>query len=388
MNSTQKMQALLDIADTKGRNDKLNKLASYPELQGILKATYDPFIMFYIKPTVGWIQDVGVNTFDERTQKLLNLLASRRLTGSAAKQAVISELSRLEPLSQSLLLGILNKDLKMGLAAKSINKVYPGLIKEFPVQLAQLYKGKMEWPCLGSFKVDGLRCIYQEGKLYSRKGHPLIGLEHIANEFAQFKVTRVDGEIIIPGKKFDDLSGEIRSFKKTDEAIYMVFDVHVDEDLPLYKRQVLAYTICNAINKRHVTYIPHRALRCEEEAFDMYEEALDKGFEGLVIKKENGLAFNGRNADWQKIKPVDTVDVEVIGVELGTGKYENMVGSLICDFNGKEIHVGGGLNDLQRSTWIVDTNAIIGKTIEVSYMELSKNGALRHPRLKSVRGDK
>lgn len=388
MSSTKKMLTLQEIANTSGRNDKLALLAAHPELKGILKAAYDPFMMYYIKPTINWVQNVGISEFDNDTNKLLNHLMSRRLSGNAAKQAVIAELSRLEPLSQTLLLNILNKDLCIGLAAKSINKVFPGLISSFPVQLAKLYEGKMQWPCLGSYKIDGLRCIYQNGKLYSRKGHVLVGLEHIAEKFASFDLARVDGEIIVPGKRFDDLSGEIRAFRKTDDAQYMVFDVHSREPLPLYKRQVLADNLCNTINDHSIQYVQHRTLRCEEEAMDMYDEAIDLGFEGLVIKKEDGLAFDGRNNDWQKIKPVDTVDVEVTGIELGTGKYENMVGSLVCDFNGKEIHVGGGLSDFQRVDWVLDPNAIVGKTIEVSYMELSKNGALRHPRLKCVRGDK
>lgn len=388
MSSTKRMMVLQEIANTTGRNDKLALLAAHPELKGILKAAYDPFMMYYIKPTINWVQNVGVNEFDSETNKLLNALVQRRISGNAAKRAVIAELSRLEPLSQTLLLNILNKDLRIGLAAKSINKVFPGLISSFPVQLAKLYNGKMPWPCLGSYKIDGLRCIYQNGKLYSRKGHILVGLEHIAERFKKFDLARVDGEIIVPGKKFDDLSGEIRAFRKTDDAQYMVFDVHSREPLPLYKRQILADNLCHTINDYSIQYIQHRTLRCEEEAMEMYDEALDMGFEGLVIKKEDGMAFDGRNSDWQKIKPVDTVDVEVTGIEFGTGKYSYAVGSLICNFNGKEIHVGGGLSDAQREKWALDPLAIVGKTIEVSYMELSKNGSLRHPRLKCVRGDK
>lgn len=388
MGSLKKMMALQEIANTPGRNDKLALLMAHPELKGILKAAYDPFIMYNVKPSINWVQNVGVEEFDARTNGLLNNLISRRLSGNAAKAAVIAELSRLEPLSQTLLLNILNKDLRIGLAAKSINKVFPDLIPSFPIQLASLYKGKMSWPCLGSYKIDGLRCVYQGGKFYSRKGHVLVGLDHLAEKFVNFNIKRVDGEIIVPGKKFDDLSGEIRAFKKTDNARYMVFDVHVEENLPLFKRQTIANSLCTTIGDNNICYIEHRTLRSEDEAMDMYEEALDRGYEGLVIKKEDSLAHDGRNIDWQKIKPVDTVDVEVTGIEPGTGKYQGMVGALVCDFAGKKIRVGSGLSDLQRNNWILDPNAIVGKTIEVSYMELSKNGALRHPRLTTVRGDK
>lgn len=388
MTSADKFRVIQNIANESSRMTKEVLLAQHQELKGVLKCAYDPFIKFYVKPTESWITDVGTSFFDNDTNKLLNHLMSRRLTGSAAKAAVIRELARLEPLSQELLLRILNKDLRMGVSNKTISKVFPGLLSYFPVQLASLYEGRMAWPCLGSYKIDGLRCVYQNGKLYSRKGHELHGLDHIIEQLRSYNITRVDGEIIVPGKKFDDLSGEIRSFKKTDDARYMVFDVHTNEALPLYKRQTLASQLVQAINDQSICYVEHRTLRSEQEAFDMYDEALDKGYEGLVIKKEDGLAYDGRNKDWQKIKPSDTTDVEVIGIKEGTGKYAGMVGALVCDYNGTAISVGGGLSDLQREQWFEDMNLILGRTIEVKYMEDSKNGRLRHPRLVTVRGDK
>lgn len=389
MSSSANMQTIIRIANMPGMNAKLEVLKQHPELKGLLMVCYSPFINFYVKPTEGWIQDTGVNEFDADTNKLINALINRRLTGNAAKQAVVHELGRLEPLSQVLLLRILNKDLRFGLGAKSINKVFPGLIPHFEVQLAKLYTpGKMAWPCLGSFKIDGLRCIYENGKLYSRYGKEFVGLDHIAEHFKKYNVRRVDGEIIVPGKRFDDLSGDIRAFKKTDDAQYMVFDVHSDEALPLYKRQTNALLLCNAIASRDVQYVEHRTLCSEQEALDMYDEALSEGYEGLMLKKDNGLPVDGRNNDWLKMKPKDTVDLVVTGVEEGDGKYIGAVGNLVCDFNGREVRVGGGLSDLQRTTWYSDSNAIVGRTIEVEYMELSKEGRLRHPRLKCVRGDK
>jgi len=390
MTSAEQMQVILKVASASGSIAKQQILRANPGLLTVLISCYNPYVQYYIKPTEHWATTVGTEMFDSNTSQLLIALSSRKLTGSAAKKAVIIELNRLEPLSQSLLLRILNKDMRMGVQAKTINKVWPGAIPEFSVQLAKLYEpGKITWPCLGSFKIDGLRCIYENEHMYSRYGREFQGLDNLIEGLRELHVARIDGEIIVPGKSFDDLSGDIRSFNNSPDARYMVFDVHMPGNpLPLYKRQEYARLLCQMVNSPQICYVEHRTLRSETEAMDMYAEARDLGYEGLVIKKEDGLPYNGRNNDWLKLKPHDTIDLEVIGIEEGQGKYAEKVGALVCDLDGVDVHIGGGLSDYQRDMWMADPNLIVGKTIEVEYMELSKEGRLRHPRLKKVRGDK
>lgn len=390
MTSTEQMQVIMLVAQASGTIAKMQILKANPDLLNVLIPCYNPYIQYYIKPTINWIQLVGNETFSDTTATLLAALSSRKLSGKAAKVAVIAELNKLEPLSQNLLLCILNKDMRMGVQAKTINKVWPGAIPEFSVQLAKLYEpGKIAWPCLGSYKIDGLRCIFENGHFYSRYGKEFQGLDKLAANLMELHVARIDGEIIVPGKSFDDLSGDIRSFNNSPDARYMVFDVHMPGNpLPLYKRQEYARLLCQMVNSEQICYVEHRTLRSESEAMDMYAEARDLGYEGLVIKKEDGLPYNGRNNDWLKLKPHDTIDLEVIGIEEGQGKYAEKVGALVCDLDGVDVHIGGGLSDYQRDMWMADPNLIVGKTIEVEYMELSKEGRLRHPRLKKVRGDK
>lgn len=390
MTSTDKMQAIRKIAKASGLNAKMAILSENQGLKGVLEACYNPYKQYYVKPTENWIQAVGIEVFDKSTVKLLGQLIARQLTGTAAKRAIITELSRLEPLSQELLMRILNKDMRCGIQAKTINKVFPELIPEFPVQLAKLYEpGKMPFPCIGSYKVDGLRGIFENGHFYSRRGNLLVGLDHLATALNRLPYARFDGEIIVPGKAFDDISGDIRAFKESDNAVYMIFDVHCDHTkAPLYNRVALARFIVHELNHPQIKFVEHRTLNSEAEAYDMYEEARALGYEGLVLKREDGLPYNGRNNDWMKLKPKDTVDLLVTGVEAGNGKYSEMVGTLACEYNDVTVHVGGGLSDHQRSVWWSDPDLIVGKTIEVEYMELSKEGRLRHPRLKTVRGDK
>lgn len=391
MNSKEAMMALIRVGQTRGLKAKMAVLNEYPDIKPYLYACYNQYKQYYINPPARWYEiSPGTEVFSVDTWQLLNALANRALSGVAAKLAIVSTLEKLEPYSQELLLRIIGKDIKIGVQATTINKVFPGLIPMFAVQLAKLYEpGRMPFPCIGTYKIDGLRCIYENGQFYSRYGRPFVGLEHIAELFKKYKVYRVDGEIIVPGKRFDDLSGEIRSFNKNMDAKYMVFDVHPRGPMsPMYTRQALADMICQDIHQPNVECVPYRTLQNEREMEGMYQMARDEGYEGLVLKREDALPHDGRNWDWCKVKPRETIDLTVVNVLPGEGKYENMAGALVCEYGDQLVRVGGGLSDQQRYQWFKDNNLIVGKTIEVEYMEISKDGKLRHPRLKCVRGDK
>ena len=75
--------------------------------------------------------------------------------------------------------------------------------------------------------------------------------------------------------------------------------------------------------------------------------------------------------------------VRVIGLEPGKGKYQGMMGALVVDFNGKPNKIGTGFSDLQRS----NSEHFLGKMVEISYHELTKDGNMRHSRFEKERGD-
>ena len=95
------------------------------------------------------------------------------------------------------------------------------------------------------------------------------------------------------------------------------------------------------------------------------------------------------------------MDMEVKGWYGGTGKYEGMVGGLICELtthDGKKIScdVGSGLSDAQRFDWALRPMNIVGKIVQIGYHELTQSEenygtnkySLRFPRLIKVRNDK
>lgn len=390
MNSDQKMQVIKAIRKENSRNEKKNILVAHPELKNMLHSTYNPFIHYNIEVPDTWRTTIGANQFGPETNQLLNQLAYGGLSGNAAKKAIKDHLTTLTWESQELLLCILNKDMRMGLHIKSINEVFPGLVPTHDIQLAHLFReDKVKFPCLISPKLDGLRAIFREGKFYSRNGNIFSGLDHLAERIQSQVIEGVvlDGELTVEGEHFNEISGKIRSFDKTDNAVYNMFDIPTLE-VPLHQRLTYVDALANQVNHPSVQYVMHRTVTTLRHIHEFNGMFIEQGYEGSIVKNENALYIGSRTFDWMKIKSVESEDLKVVGVFEGQGKYFGSLGGIIVDRNGVQVRVGSGLTDVQRNHWADYPEEVIGKTAEVLFQEVTPDGSLRHPRLKTLRGDK
>ena len=387
-----------ELRRTKGTNAKKILLENHLELQPVLRHAYDPFLQYGITPpTTGGF---GNSTIDGDVFVLLADLASGILSGNRAKKAVAECLNQLDYGSSQILRCILNKSFDIGLAEKSINEVFHGLIPVHAIQLAKpLVENKkgtrtenwnrVKFPCYISPKLDGLRAIFRDGVFYSRKGHRLEGLKtltaHVNFYVKKMGNATLDGELMVPGVKFDETSGKIRSFNETPDAVYHVFDIPSSTDTFQTRRDMLIHFLpANGPVRRVI----HAEINCKEDAQAAYAMYREEGFEGAVLKAPNAVYENARTWAWIKMKNTDTADLKVVGLYEGQGKYEGLVGGIYVDFNGKRVGVGSGLTDRQRNAWADEPEEIMGKIVEVAYMEVTPDGSLRHPRLINVRGDK
>lgn len=386
------VQELRGIKGTKAKKDLLAEYASSTVLQNTLFYTYNPFLQ-YGMPATRADGAMGLcRIFNDSTWDLLDKLASGELSGTAAKKAVADEKRALLYSSEQLFCAILSKSLDIGLAAKGINEVFPGLIPEHAIQLAKpIDWSKVTFPCYVSPKLDGLRAILRGGQFYSRKGHRLEGLSQLARQaYKVFGDRTLDGELMVPGVHFNEISGKIRSFKETPDAVYHVFDLP-DSMSPFYMR----YIVLSSLNRdndpdsvyRNVCVVPHGLWYSREGIEQYYDMLRSQGHEGVIIKNAEGLYEGKRTWDWMKLKNTDTADCRVVGMFEGGGKYDGLVGGIYVDFNGVRVGVGSGLTDLQRREWMDEPELIMGKIVEVAYQEVTPDGSLRHPRLKQIRGD-
>lgn len=131
MLSTNIYQALEQIANTSGKNDKLELLKAHvgnDTFQRTLIYMLNPFITYGIRPERA--SQFGSAEFTDSTWDLLDQLAARELTGNRAKDAVQQALASLNADSSELLWRIISKDPRAGFSESSVNKVHPGLIPE------------------------------------------------------------------------------------------------------------------------------------------------------------------------------------------------------------------------------------------------------------------
>jgi ATP-dependent DNA ligase len=98
----------------------------------------------------------------------------------------------------------------------------------------------------------------------------------------------------------------------------------------------------------------------------VFEEYLAEGQEGIILKDYKGIWENKRTKNQIKFKGELECDLKIVGIQPGTGKYEGMLGAILCESADGvvKVSVGSGFNDEHRKTL---GDEIIGKIVAVKY---------------------
>jgi DNA ligase 1 len=409
---------------------------------GFTKACYNPYVTFGVRQvpdTVG-ITDAE-NPWDDFNELMLQL-SQRRLTGHAARDAIQEMAERFNSDEWNTFLApVLRRDLRAGISDKTINKICKKTDYEIPIfgcQLATNSEGRPEMKGIKRLepKLDGVRVLLMvipgasEGVTticFSRNGKQFDNFGHIEQQVSEnfVKIVRacngtdqgrslidgfvLDGEVI--GNTFQELMRQAR--RKTDvqanDSVFNIFDIIPLRDFreghwnaQLRKRIALLDAMRPVVDiLPNVELLPHIMVDLDTAAgkdqLDRYaKDNVNAGFEGIMIKELEAPYVCKRSTDWMKWKPTITVDLEVIGVEEGTGRNMGRVGALVCAGidDGKEIHVnvGSGFSDTDRDNLWADRNLVIGRTCEILCDVITQNQdgtySLRFPRFVRFRDDK
>lgn len=356
--------------------------------------------------------NVGVRSRFSGLFDVCDELSNRKAMDDATlKDVALFMLERDTASEMELCFQIVTKTLRLGVTAKSINKAIPGLIPEwdvqqsYPIDKHPLKEGT--WFALTQ-KLNGVRCTFYRGQLIGRSGEPFEGLDHISDELSHWPDLVFDGELILKDKgdlsdneAFRAATGIINSDGDKSRICFTIFDVLPADEFDAgesgktyrYRREQLDQMHGVFYGSENVFILPALYQGYEQsKIYELLDQMVAEDKEGLMVNL--GTTYKcKRHSGILKVKRFYTMDLPIIRIEEGSGKYAGMAGALIVDFKGNEVGVGTGLNDDQRRLFWESRDDYVGILAEIKYKEISsdkKTGAesLQFPVFVRLRTDK
>jgi len=403
-------QIFEDLAANPSRNfklDYLNQQAGNDALREVIRLALDPFTQFYQRKIPAYTPNTTEHAASlQAVLPALSDLSLRLVTGHAAIHHLQMMLEAVSPDDAKVIERIIKKDLKCGVQVSTANDVWMGLIKEYPVMLCSPYLQKLvdkiKFPAYAQMKMDGMRfnAIVRDGKceFRSRNGKEIQLLGNLEAEFVALAgpVDCVfDGELLV----MDDMTGQFmdrqtgngilnKANKGTisaDEAAKVhasVWDLipyayFTDGHCPTpYSNRFakLETVVSNQKSEgKKIWSVASTLVETLDQAQEIFQDYLAKGYEGIILKDGSGEWEDKRSKGQIKFKGELECDLKIVGLESGTGKYQGLLGSLICESSDGllKVSVGSGLTDTDRLE--LNSTSIIGKVIAVKYNARIKN---------------
>lgn len=418
------------IGATSSNNDKLvllKKHADVPGLKEILRFIYNP----YCKTG---ISDAKLNNAWWNNQVLYEIkwsevieYFSKHQTGTttdvnyAANFVAYSKQAYGED-AMRLARSIVTQNLKIGITATSLNKVYgsdfiPKTGCMLGTKLEDVGVARVAWPCIVTEKLDGIRriLIKENGvcRFYSRSGHEDTGLVQIAEEAKLLPDNYMyDGELLAAGDFKDCIAqrqatNSIANSKGVKTGLtFNVFDMVpvaefyagcskmsavnrkiilgstlMDESIQLidenWNYRIIAFGI-----HRDLQYIKPVPILGMVKNINEVEPIVDviwkRGGEGVMLNVASAPYEVKRSKKLIKIKHVEEFVLPVVDIIEGTGKYEDAMGAIVCIYTASDgsqsyVGVGSGFTDDQRRDIWDNPDKYIGLHAEIESFGESTN---------------
>lgn len=410
----------------------LDKHKDNVELKKFFKYTYDSSINYWLSrlPEPELCRYYSKEIDSDSFYSILDKLRNREILGNEAKKALTEHLLFCSSEVRHLYDLVLSRDIKCNISTKSINKVFPNLIKETPYMRCSKESDVNIDKLLDNHKFlyiqkksDGIFSYIikknDKVKLLTRAGtkwesdYLTEDLEYLPNNIVlvgevlikdgRREMSRQKGNGLINSfikrfntadnlqekidkasagartKLLDKLSENLAEWVYTGtHMVFEVWDILTVEEFeqgyskrPYSKRLTeLEYTIPK-INSLKIFITETERVYSKEDIDIFITRMYAEGNEGGVIKTPTLLFQNKTSKEQVKIKAELDCDLKVVGWEMGTGKYDGMLGSLICESDDGEllVNVGTGLTDKDRSMPFAD---YLGKIVTIKYNERIK----------------
>lgn len=245
---------------------------------------------------------------------------------------------------------------------------------------------KSDYPVDMQPKLNGVRSIahWKDGKVHllTRGGKTWL-LPHISKELEGVlgKDMFLDGELYIHGMALQDINKLVRRSKTLHPEAYKV-EFHVydcgsttepDQLIWAYRKRLLVNFFEDNPNLTKIIHVIDVACSSEDEVYAKQNEFIANGYEGAVVRLQNGVYRLGyRSKDLLKVKSFVDDEFKVVGFTSGRGKFENLV-IFICETKSGDdtFEVVPRGTAEERNAMLVEGDKYIGQMLNVRYAELT-----------------
>jgi len=209
----------------------------------------------------------------------------------------------------------------------------------------------------------------------------------------------VDGEVVVQGVTFEEGSGLLRAYAEIQHAVvFHLWDAFpldallgAEYDVPYTDRlNTLVAAWCQD-SGTGVEIITGDTVHDMQEIEEFFETCRSTGKEGAVVKTPDLPVIHGKRTGQWKLKPSDTADGRVVGLVWGTpglGNAGKIIGftvelesGVLCDVTGitqEQMNAFTTMHYAHGQPGVSD-HPLLGRYVEIAYMEMTAAGSLRHP---------
>ena len=270
--------------------------------------------------------------------------------------------------------------------------IFPILAHKFSEQ-----EKKIKYPALAQPKLDGHRSTSQYETaavtLWSRTRKPILSVPHIVNALENCGLAdRFDGELYNHDYRdnFEELTSLITPDEPQEgyEAVqYHVYDLALP-NLTNYDRYLILKGMEKQFENSPVHIVETRVVNNEEELMQAYEDFMEQGYEGAIVRNFDGKYVNKRSYDLQKIKIFDDDEFRIVDIKVGTKGSMAGKAVFICERTREDQKLPAGVTfdcklkgDMEKLKEYADNPfLVIGKIVTVQYQGYTrKNSKPRFP---------
>jgi DNA ligase-1 len=255
------------------------------------------------------------------------------------------------------------------------------------VQLATVYNNQDIQSYLVSEKYDGIRAIWKNGELRTRKGN----LIHAPAWFIQdLPDIWLDGELWYKRNDFEYVASTVSKHSAIDsewrKIKYMVFDAP-NTDAPFHLRAASYSALLHELDISHVLPVEQLRIDTNDALAGLLQSYTANGAEGLMIHKADALFIKGRSNNLLKLKKDEDAEAVVLKHIQGKGKYSNSLGSMLVQYRNAQsktiqFKIGTGFSDEERNN-----PPPIGSTVTFRHFGYTKGGVPKFASFMRIRNE-